>query len=551
VTSVEQPPETQASKLQLTVGIELAAALAEHAGDELRDAVLSYVRGLVDDLGIPAEPAVAVAPRSEDAADVDAYAIRIGDRVCLPALPVPAAETWTAERLARAVAGTMAANRRLLLTPAITEQLVRDWQARSPLVAQVTASPEEFGELLRDLVHRCISVAPREVTAASDVPIDSADALGELIIEAWHDPSVTVYVEPVLAASMDASSPSLDYELSGIGDSLLVLLVDELGLLLPSARFETDAALSGGTFRFRVNAVRFPPMEGLHSDEVLVPANLSMLADHGVTGRRLANPLHGGEAAAVTADDETLATLVAAGFFTVRPRAFIAFAIRRELLRLAGSLLTTSTVMFQLSRLRESDSLAVEAALDRFGPYLLTAVFRRLLDEAIPTRNMVGLLEGMLAVGAGIKVDHSLYDVVAPDTASIWRIPDGSESATPDAAEYADCVRRHLRWEVTRFYADDKDQIRALGVDARWESRIRRTATPLGEDERAALRGEVWKAYEPIVQSETQAVTLTNSEVRRELRRLLETDFPALQVLSHDEVAPGTGIQWIGKSAWP
>jgi len=206
--------------------------------------------------------------------------------------------------------------------------------------------------------------------------------------------------------------------------------------------------------------------------------------------------------------------------------------------------------MFALNRLREDDAPVVEAALGRFDRYLLTAVFRRLLDEQIPIRNLVGILEGMLGIGSSMSIDQSMYDVFAPDTASIWSVEAGAGAAVPEAADYAECVRRHLRWHLSRELADNDGRIQAFSIDRRLESRLRRPSQPLDEEERRRLGHVVWSMYESFARSGTGIVVVTNSEVRRELRRLLEAAFPELRVLSRHEIAPEADVRWNGEIAW-
>ena len=557
MTSVEQALEAEATKEELRVDIDLRPEIAEHAGDELRELLLAYVRELVDSLGIPAEPVVALAS-SPDAADrPDPYTIRVGGRACAPRLPLDVAADAPAEDLIEAIAGSITANRELLLTPTIADRLAREWNARSPLVARVGLTPDAFTGLLVDLLRRCVSVAPRALgpperyDEVGEPRIDSLDGLREAILDAGSAPSITIFVEPrLLAAPAENSSSSGDYDLSVLGSTLQELFVEELGLLLPAIQSAADPGLPAGRFRIQVNDLRFAPVRGLLAGEVLVPTSVEDLEGRGLTARAATNPTQGGEAAVVGADESVVAALKAHGYFTVSARGYVAFAARRALRGLAGSFLRSDLLMFQLNRLRDDDPVVVDAALERFDHRLLTAVFRRLLDEQVPIRNAVAVLEGMLAIGPGVSIDQSLYEVVAPEAASMWSVPDGSGLDHPGASEYVECVRRHLRWALTRSTADDGNQIQALRVDRRLESRIRRPSEPLDDDERERLRNAVWAVYERFARTGSGIVVVTNSEVRHELKRLLEPTFPELQVLSRHEIAPGAELRWKDEIAW-
>jgi type III secretory pathway component EscV len=530
---------------QLHVSVEVRPELGS---DALRDSVLAAVGELVADLGIPAEPSVSIEPAPDLAEGAAVYRVQIDGRSCAQA---PTIGTVDAAGLADAIAFTIAANRELLLTPSIAGSVHRAWSSESPLVAQAGLSPEAFAGVLADLLRRCVSVAPRELgDSVSHAHVDSADGFCESVLDAWNGAAVTVFVQPqhMEPPTRDASTTQ-DYDLSTIGTTLQEVFVDELGLILPEIEFVADPELTDGRFRVQVNDLRFPKVRGLLPDEVLVTASVDDLVGRGLDARFATNPAHGGAAAVAVIDDATLAAL-RAEYLTVEPRAYVVFTVRRLLRALAGALLLADVLMFQLGRLRDDDGAVLEAALARFDRYLLTAVFRRLLDEQVPIRNAVGILEGMLAIGSSTSIDQSRYEVIAPDLASIWSAPSDTPMPVPEGADYAECVRRHLRWHITRELADDDDRLQGLTVDRRLESRIRRPSPPLDEEERARLRESVWSVYEPFARAGTGITAVTNSEVRRELRVLLEHEFPDLRVLGRQEIAPDAEIKWNGEIAW-
>ena len=89
----------------------------------------------------------------------------------------------------------------------------------------------------------------------------------------------------------------------------------------------------------------------------------------------------------------------------------------------------------------------------------------------------------------------------------------------------------------------------ALGVDRGLEARLQDGHGALDPSDARTLLESVRAAYEPYRRSGAVVVLLANAEVRPAVRSIVERDLPSLKVLSRDEVAPGTTIEYIGRIA--
>jgi FHIPEP family len=558
-------------KEQLELVVELGPDVAGFGdsgsvdGAEFRDSLLQHVSELFGDLGLPVDPRVSIDTLPAESDVLGPYRIRVAGRHCAPALPVAAGQDLTPERLAGDVAGVIARNRELCVTPGSAEHLRQGWEAANPGVAHMTPGALGFDVVLTELLRRCVSVAPRAIgeeafgdgAGPSQLRASSPERVWEAVIAARGVVSLRVLVGPDLtaAAAADPQSDSRPYSsdvsLSLARRTLADLFHEELGVLIPPVRFDVDPALGNGRFRIEINDLRFPPLEGLLADEVMVNAELAALGPLGTGGHVRAHPTHGTEAAVVRLDNDGLATLNAQGHATWGPQGYVVFSLAREIRRHAGALLLADVVTFHLDRLRPQYPFVVDTALQRFDRYRITAVLRRLLDDQVSIHDLGGILEGMLAVDGGVAVDQSRYRLITPNGASLWPVQEAAELSAPGVDEYAECVRRHLRGQLTSMHTGGGNWLKTIAVDERLEARLRHSvAQPLDEGERDQLRGSVWGAYESFARSGVPPVVVTNSEVRRFLRGLLEKEFPFLPVVSLQELAPGTQVQSVNRIVW-
>jgi type III secretion protein V len=176
---------------------------------------------------------------------------------------------------------------------------------------------------------------------------------------------------------------------------------------------------------------------------------------------------------------------------------------------------------------RTHPALVREVVPKLVSPVLLADVLRRLVEEGISLRNLRDVL-GTLAEWA----PHERDPVVL-----------------------AEHVRASLRRTITFQHARGGGVLPAYMLDALIEDTIREAIhkTPTGSY--LALEPQlsrdivaaVGRAVGPANGGGAGAVLLTNAEIRRYVRRLVETEHPDLPVLSYQELAPEAEIRPLGR----
>ena len=158
---------------------------------------------------------------------------------------------------------------------------------------------------------------------------------------------------------------------------------------------------------------------------------------------------------------------------------------------------------------------------------LLTDVLRRLVDERISVRDLRGILESLSGVAANEK----------------------------DPLQLAEYVRSQMRRAITFRLTAGTGELRVVLIEASIEEMIRRaiSRTPAGaflalapalaRDILVAIR----RAAEAIRPQDV--VILTQPDIRRFVRKLVETDMPFATVVSFAELLPEIAIKPVGRAA--
>ncbi len=173
---------------------------------------------------------------------------------------------------------------------------------------------------------------------------------------------------------------------------------------------------------------------------------------------------------------------------------------------------------------RTHPALVREVVPKLISPVLFTDIARRLVEEGISLRNLPEIL-GALAEWA----PHDRDPVVLTEH-----------------------VRAALRRTITHRYAGDGNALAAYLLDPMIEDAIRdavqKTATGSYLALEPALSQDIVAAVGRAVgPTATGAVLLTGAEIRRYVRRLIETEHPNLAVLSYQELSPDAQIRPVGR----
>ncbi len=161
---------------------------------------------------------------------------------------------------------------------------------------------------------------------------------------------------------------------------------------------------------------------------------------------------------------------------------------------------------------------------------VLADVLRRLVDEGLSVKDLKSILEAIVR----------------------------SPSEERDAATLAERVRVDMRRAITFELTGGTPKLRAFVLDSHIEEAVRGSITRSSSGSYVALSPaairDIVSAVERTLASDKDGgvpILLVPSDIRRFVREILETDFPRLRVVAHDELLPETGIESRGTVTLP
>jgi type III secretion protein V len=157
------------------------------------------------------------------------------------------------------------------------------------------------------------------------------------------------------------------------------------------------------------------------------------------------------------------------------------------------------------------------------SPALLTEILRRLAAEAISLRSLREIL-GALAERA---------------------------PADSDPVILTEHARAALRRQITFAYAGSSGVLSAYFLDPMIEDTVREAIQHTAGGSTLALEPElssdIVKAVGRAVADNSAPVIVTAADIRCHVRRLLETEYPKIAVLSYQEIEPDVKLQPLGR----
>jgi len=296
----------------------------------------------------------------------------------------------------------------------------------------------------------------------------------------------------------------------------------ELGVVIPPIRIRDDITFSPNQYAIKIRGVRVAGAE-------LQPRHL-MAMDPGyvegeVEGTNTIEPAFGLPAKWIAESAREQAELL--GYTVVEPPDVLATHLTEVLKSHAHEILTRQDTQSLIDRVKESSPTVVEELVpDLLNVGGVQKVLEHLLQEQVPVLDMQTILE-TLADYANLTKDPEIL------------------------TEY---VRTALARTICQKYLNDEGNIPVLTVDPQLEQQIANAmqSTPggikvvLSHDVTNRMLERLAESIDGMVNNNQQPVVLTAPNVRPALRRLTETTFPSLAVLSYNEIVPGVDVYSVG-----
>jgi type III secretion protein V len=311
--------------------------------------------------------------------------------------------------------------------------------------------------------------------------------------------------------------PFLEEEIPNLRDALFL----ELGVVLPGVRARANAALSPESYAILLQEI--PVANGqARAGKLFAHAPAASLPSWGLNGEPATDPASGAPGAWVDASARPV--LEAAQIPALSPGTFVARHLEREVRRRAADFVGLQEVQAMLDQLERAYPALVRNVVPKPVPLVLLAdVLRRLVEEGISIRPLREILEALAIHAPGEK----------------------------DPVALTEAVRGALRRHITHLYARG-GVLAVYLVDPEIEQVIRDAIQRTATGSYLALAPSAARDVLDAVRRGTagaqgRVVLVTQSDVRRFLRRLIEVELPELVVLSYQELDPGITVQPLGR----
>ncbi len=332
-----------------------------------------------------------------------------------------------------------------------------------------------------------------------------------------------------LALGFDDEEADDDTELMNVYiPQLRDALYLETGVRFPGVRVRPHVPnMAKGSFIVRVNDV--PVLhEQVPTERLLATSNPDNLKRLGVTALTGKHPISRARMSLISPDDR--AVVEAAGVAVWNPAGIVALHVASVLRRRAKAFIGLQEVSDMIAKMEKAYPALVKEVIPRVCtiPQLVN-VLRRLVEERVSIRDLKTVLEAM--------GEHGTRD--------------------GDTLFLTEKVRAALAAQLAHAHAGMSGRLSVLLLDPMIEDTIASSISHNAHGKVLSLEpgicrsiiNSVARALQPMVQQGVRPVILTNSEVRRFVRKLIEVDLPTVAVLSFDELPPDLTIQPMGRAS--
>jgi type III secretion protein V len=304
----------------------------------------------------------------------------------------------------------------------------------------------------------------------------------------------------------------------------------DTGVRFPGIRFRpSSAGVADHAFVVRIDDV--PVLEErLFPDRSLATATPEQLRKLGIEAEPQRHPISGATMALIASSDKALAT--AAGITVWEAPGLVCLSLAAVLRRRAANFLGIQEVSDLVERLEKAYPALVKEVVPKITslPQLL-GVLRRLVDEGVSIRNLRAIIEALSEHGTR-------------DGDPVW---------------LTEKVRAALGAQLAHSYAGMGHSLPVVLLDPLLEDTVRAGICTTADGHTLALEPEVAKevvisvvrSLEPMLARGKRPIVLTQTSLRRFVRKLLEVDLPAVAVLGFDELPADLSIQPMGRACLP
>jgi len=329
-------------------------------------------------------------------------------------------------------------------------------------------------------------------------------------------------------------------------------LFPELGVVYPDFRLVLDTRLGHQQFMFKLNHLTCVPQVGLGPEECLVADTPERLKALDISAVAAGNPATGLPQSITGLEHKN--ALETHGLTSWDEMGYLILSLAAVLRKNGGCFVHRRFTETQLQQLNSSAPALVKAAQSAVSAEKITAVLRDLAAEEVSVQNLRLILERL--------TDYQLRNdagsrLVLDDTATAFE--SGNAAPEVDLTQLTEFVRAGMKRQISGKYSRETNTIVTYLLDHEIEELLLRSGS-VASDTRSSssLEKEQQDKILEAIRRETSSLPptaqlpliLTTSDVRAPLRKAIAQEFPRLFVVAYQELMPGLNVMPVARISW-
>ncbi|HED11471.1 MAG TPA: flagellar biosynthesis protein FlhA [Caldithrix abyssi] len=303
-------------------------------------------------------------------------------------------------------------------------------------------------------------------------------------------------------------------------------LAIEMGVLIPSIRIRDNIQLGASEYVFKIYGIEVAQGEVMMDYFMVVNPDERL----GLTGIEMTEPTFGLPAIWVSEKEKEKAESM--GHTVVESAAVIATHLMEVLRNNAYKLVDRQATQKMLDDLKESHAALVNGLVPDLLPLgVVQKVFKNLLQEKIPIRNMVIILETM--------ADYASF--------------------SKDSEVLTEYVRQALAETITDILKNDQNVVTVAMFDPVLEDHVMNSIKNNGMAQNMGFSPEQVNTLFQNIADKVEAMSslglrpaiLVSPQIRRAVRKFIESIFSNVMVISYMELTPDTEVKTVGSIGIP
>ena len=334
-------------------------------------------------------------------------------------------------------------------------------------------------------------------------------------------------------------------------------LFPELGVVYPDFRLVLDTRLAPKQFMFKLNHLTCVPQVGLGPEECLVADTPERLKVLDISAVAAGNPATGLPQSITRLEHKN--ALETHGLTVWDEMGYLILSLAAALRKNGGCFVHRRFTENQLQQLNSAVPTLVKTVQSAVSAEKITAVLRDLAAEEVSVQNLRLILERLTDyqlrndAGSRLVLDDTATAVESGNAES------GNAASEDDLTQLTEFVRAGMKRQISGKYSRETNTIVTYLLDHEIEEVLSRSGS-VASDTRSnsnfekeqqdkileAIRREI-SSLPPTAQL---PLILTTSDVRVPLRKAIAQEFPRLSVVAYQELMPRLNVMPVARISW-